>query len=71
MKWRRSLQEPRYQTDRSLQEDHHVQEFAGVFGEGLGSHMTSGIKQLQREFKDALNQAPETVLLVPEKREKD
>ena len=43
-KRRRSQQEPRYQMDRRLLEEDHVQEFARVMEEGLESCSTGGIE---------------------------
>ena len=44
-KRRRSQQEPRYQTDRRLLEEDHVQKFARVMEEGLESCSTGSIEQ--------------------------
>ena len=47
-KRRRSQQEPRYQTDRRLLKEDHVQEFARVMEEGLESCSTGSIEQSWR-----------------------
>ena len=70
-KRRRSHQEPRYQTDRRLLEEDHVQEFVRVMEEGLESCSTGNIEQSWREFKDTINEAQKMLPLVPEKDERD
>ena len=69
-KRRRSQHEPRYQKDRKLLEEDHVQEFARVMEGGLESCSTVSIEQSWREFKDTINEA-QILLLVPEKDERD
>ena len=69
-KRRRSQQEPRYQTERRLLKEDHVQEFVRVMEEGLESCSTGSIEHSWREFKYTINEA-QMLPLVPEKDERD
>ena len=63
-KWRCSQRELKYQTDRRLLGESHVQEFARVLEEGLESCTTCSIEESWIEFKKAMIEAQQELPLV-------